>query len=144
MVEKKSSANPLDCYLTYAKNLKATEPIIALCCKTFYVQKFIEAKKQSLASFSPAETKKIQILLRESEEEKKEINFAAEQGQAAVEDFCTRQFVGICKDEQDPKNPITRNHAVQFRNTANFIDLLSVYGELPPDWEEKSKINNLI
>jgi len=137
MASKAISVEIIKPYLTYAQNLKATEPLIALCCKTYYLQKFLEIKKQTGTPNTPEDKAMLNNLLQESEEEKTACGFNKEMAQEAVEEFCTRQFVDISKEEKTAPT-ITRNHAIQFKNTANFINLLSVYGELPPDWVEKS------
>lgn len=143
MTAQKSPIDAFLPYLTYAKNLQAAEPIIALCCKTFYISKVVDYKKKSGTQYTPEETAQMGKLFKESEEEKKTLGLTKEMGQEAVEDFCTRQFVAANLEEKNaPK--ITRGHALQFKNTANFIDLLGVYGELPPDWEQKSTIKSLM
>eukprot|EP00831_Metopus_contortus_P070242 TRINITY_DN635_c0_g1_i3.p1 TRINITY_DN635_c0_g1~~TRINITY_DN635_c0_g1_i3.p1 ORF type:complete len:280 (-),score=55.26 TRINITY_DN635_c0_g1_i3:41-880(-) len=55
-----------------------------------------------------------------------------------VDDFCARTFVALDKDERNAPT-ITKGHAIQFNSMSHFIELLSVYGSLSPEWEEKRK-----
>eukprot|EP00826_Nyctotherus_ovalis_P054039 TRINITY_DN7058_c0_g1_i4.p1 TRINITY_DN7058_c0_g1~~TRINITY_DN7058_c0_g1_i4.p1 ORF type:complete len:322 (-),score=81.54 TRINITY_DN7058_c0_g1_i4:125-1090(-) len=125
-------------YLTYAKDLDDIDPVVALCCRSYYITKYIEAKHQSNKLFTPSESASINELLGMMEEAQKKLGFTKEERKAKVEDFCKKLFDCIVEDGLSAME-VTLQHALQFNTTADLIQLLKLFGDTPHAWEEKRK-----
>eukprot|EP00826_Nyctotherus_ovalis_P042068 TRINITY_DN4293_c0_g1_i20.p1 TRINITY_DN4293_c0_g1~~TRINITY_DN4293_c0_g1_i20.p1 ORF type:complete len:245 (-),score=96.84 TRINITY_DN4293_c0_g1_i20:106-840(-) len=125
-------------YLLLAKESEATDPIVAHACRTFYVDRFMETKKKLGEALTPEEKKDLSELLSIIEAAKKEAGLNKETTREAVENFCGLRFAVLDKEEHKTAK-ITKKHAMLFKNMANYIELLAMYGPLPPKWDEKLK-----
>ena len=125
-------------YLILAKESEATDPIVAHACRTFYVEKYMKAKKNLGMQLTAEEKKEISELLSVIEARKKEAGLTKEIIREAVEYYCGIRFAALDKEEHKALK-ITKNHAKLFKNMVSYIELLTMYGPLPPKWDEKGK-----
>ncbi len=123
-------------YLKYAADLESTEPIVALCCRTFFIQKVIETKQQRGVEFTPTEGKFIAQMLDFVESSKQKLGLGNETRKDKLEDFCSRVFIAVEREEKSAEE-ITKIHAMQFHSTAQLIDLMSLFGRLSPVWSNR-------
>lgn len=126
----------LKIYLKYAEDFDSFEPIISLCCRTFYVKRYIDSKKLLGKPFTPEESKHINSLLNSVETLQKKLGFSNEIRKSKFEEFCTKIFVEIEREELSTKK-LTKLHAIQFNTTANFIDILTIFNPLSKEWENR-------
>lgn len=124
-------------YLKMAKDLEGTEPVIALCCRMYYLEKYLGLKKQANLQMSPEENAELTKVLDAVSKTKKLYPMSKEEIKDMLEDFCGKNFVRMDKEDHTaPK--LTKEHASRFNTTAHFIQLLSTYDAMTPKWEEKS------
>lgn len=124
-------------FLKMANDLEATEPVIALCCRMYYLEKYIGIKKQAKIPMTPEENAELGEVLNLVGETKKLYPMSKEEIKDMLIDFCAKNFVLVDKEDHNaPK--ITKEHAFRFNTAAHFIELLSVYDAMTPKWEEKS------
>lgn len=58
-----------------------------------------------------------------------------------MENFVLSVFAKI--DKEDRTDPtITKNHALSFKRCGDFIQVLSLFGQLEPEWAERAKYCN--
>ena len=58
-----------------------------------------------------------------------------------VENFIMSMFAKIDKEDRtDPQ--ITKNHALSFKRCGDFVQILSLFGEMEPEWRERGKYCN--
>ena len=120
-----------------ATDLDSTEPVIALCCRVYYLDKYIGLKKDAKLQMTPEEKAELTQLLNVVDEAKKIYPMTKEETKDVLEDFCGRNFARMDKEDHSvPK--LTKEHASRFNTTAHFIQLLSSYDGMTPKWEEKS------
>jgi hypothetical protein len=133
-MEKKLAS--LKVFLKMANDLDSTQPVIALCCRVYYLDKYIGLKKQGNLHMTPEENAELSQLLNVVGEAKKIYSMSKEETKDVLEDFCGKNFARIdIEDHNAPK--LTKEHASQFNTTAHFIELLSIYDGMTPKWEEK-------
>ena len=138
-----TKANSLNAFLKLAKDLDSSEPLIALCCRVTYIEKFLAEKKKIGTSPSPAENKDLSELFTTIEAQKKQLNMTREQTKEYLEKFCLKSFADIDQDYNTvPK--VTREHAMRFNKVSHFIELLPSYDAMTPKWEEICKILSII
>ena len=58
--------------------------------------------------------------------------------QVAVENFVLSVFASIDKEERTCET-VGKQHAVAFKRAGDFIQILSLFGALTPEWEERRK-----
>ena len=129
--------NPYKIYLKYAEDLEEAEPVVALCCRIYYTKKFVEAKQKTGQVFTPDEEKYVAQLIRDVEFGQGKLGMSSETRKEKLEEFCTKIFLALEKEELTAEE-LTKIHAVQFNATANFVELLSIFGNLSPQWEDRS------
>ena len=136
------SAKKLESYKVYLKlasDLDSTEPVISLCCRLFYVDRFMALKKQMKEAPTAEEQKELGALLAAVEDSKKNLNMSKEEMKEALEDYCKRNFAAIDKEDRTaPK--IGKEHAKRFIATAYLIELLGFYNAMTPKWDEISML----
>jgi len=134
-MEKKLAS--LKVYLKMATDLDSTEPVIALCCRVYYMEKYLGFKKEAKLNLSPEEKAELTQLANTIGETKKIYTMTKEEIKDVLEDFCGKNFARMDKEDHNvPK--LTKEHASRFNTTAHFIQLLSSYDGMTPKWEEKS------
>jgi len=55
-----------------------------------------------------------------------------------VDNFLLSMFAKIDKEERTAPQ-ITKNHALDFKRCSDFIAILTMFGPLEPEWEERDK-----
>ena len=58
-----------------------------------------------------------------------------------VENFILSIFAKIDKEDRTDEH-ITKNHALSFKRCSDFIQILTMFGELEPEWAERAKYCN--
>lgn len=58
-----------------------------------------------------------------------------------VENFIMSMFAKIDKEDRTDAQ-ITKNHALSFKRCADFIQILSLFGDMEPEWKERVKYCN--
>ena len=112
-------------FIKLADVLNANDPIIAHCCRLFYVQKILTLKKQANLQTTPEEQAELSAIIKKIEDGKKANPITKEEIKAALEKFCEKRFVYMDKvDHTVPK--INKGHAIQFSDTAHYIELLII------------------
>ena len=125
-------------FLKMAEDLDPSEPVIALSCRLYFIEKFLTIKRESGSPLTAEEQGEFNKIYTQIEESKKSLGMTKEEMKEAVEEFCGRAFVGIDKEDRTaPK--ITKDHAKRFVTTSHFIELLSLNGGMTPKWEELSR-----
>ena len=77
-------------------------------------------------------------LLSFIEESQRKLGLASDARKEALEKFCDEIFGSIVEEDLSIEK-ITILHAIQFNTTADIIEVLSSFGPLTPDWEEKRR-----
>ena len=137
MASKRVGVEAYAMYLKFAKDMEDVEPAVALCCKMHYLDKYIETKKQQ--GLNAEDKVFVQQLMKSIEDEKDVLGLNKDERYAMLLNFCQKIFISINQEEEKAEK-VTKLHAMQFHTTANFIELLAVFGPIPPDWEEKSML----
>jgi len=123
-------------YLRYARDLDDIDPVVALCCRSYYLTKYIEAKRKT--KMTAQESANIKDLLNIVENIQKKLELTKEQREKKVEEFCIKLFECIVEDDLSAME-ISENHAIQFNTTADVIELLKVFGSISNEWEDKRR-----
>jgi hypothetical protein len=55
-----------------------------------------------------------------------------------IENFCLSVFAKVDKDERTCET-VTKANALDFKRCSDFIALLSMFGEMDPEWKEREK-----
>ena len=58
-----------------------------------------------------------------------------------VENFVISVFAKIDKEDRTDET-ITKNHALSFKRCSDFIQILTMFGPLEPEWQERAKYCN--
>ena len=114
---------PIKAYFKYSMELKQHLPVIAYYCKLYAVQKGFDLMNE----LKDLETMKAALGQTTKEDH-----------QPQVDNFLLSMFAKIDKEERTAPQ-ITKNHAVDFKRCADFIAILSMFGPVDPEWQEREK-----
>jgi len=121
-------------YLEYAKAIERIEPIVAVYCRLYYVDKFVQMKKSSNMQFDPkTESVHINNLINQIQQAQKASNLTKDQKQIRVSDYCKKMFDKIMVELHKPDFD-ERQIAGQLKTMIDFIEILTIFGPLSPEW----------
>ena len=130
---------PIKPYFKIAMELKEHVPVIAYYAKLYAVQKGLELIKDPTAGDTSAAKTYIIGELQSLEEMKKAIgDVPPEDMKYTVDNFVMSIFAKTDKDERTCET-ITKKNAIEFNRCVHFIQLLTNFGELDPEWVEREK-----
>lgn len=129
--------NPeIDIYLKYAKELENLEPIIALCCKIYFIERYLEGhKKDGKLNLSSEKKQFINPIYKAVENDKKSLGISKDDRQKKFEQYCNNIHLRMIALINTPKND--RKKSVNSLLTMrNFIKILTLFGPLTPQWQK--------
>jgi len=135
-----SILGPVKSYFKYALELKQVYPVIAYYCKLFGVNKGFELMKANAGNPQANEVKTYLMgELKDLETMKSALGGTTkEDHKPEVENFLLTVFAKADKEERsDPQ--VTKNHAISFKKCGDFIEIMSLFGPMEQEWEEKLK-----
>ena len=130
-----SILGPAKAYFKYSFELKAHFPVIAYYCKLFGVTKGFEVMKQNPADPKIGDIKAYLMGELKDLESMKAVlgSTTKEDHKPEVENFLLSVFAKADKEERnDPQ--ITKNHALSFKRCGDFIEILTQFGQMEPEW----------
>ena len=134
-MEKKDDS--LEIFLKLANECENTNPVIAFTCRIYYIEKYLELKKQFKMQSSPEEKEKLNQLLTIVENTKKTLKITNEERKPIVEAFCLKEYHKIIKAESEAEK-LTQDHASCFYVVSSCIELLNTCSSMTPEWIQKS------
>lgn len=136
-----SVLGPVKPFFTYAAELRSV-PIMAYHCKLYAVQKGFSLCKVNPGDQAKLATNYLMQELQDLEVMKKAMgDVNKDDMQVAVENFVISVFARAEKDELTVEN-IGKVQAVAWRRAGHFIDVITVFGPLTPEWEQRRKYAN--
>ena len=131
---------PAKAYFKYSLELKAHFPVIAYYCKLYGVTKGFDVMKQNSGDPKIGDIKAYLMGELKDLESMKAVlgSTTKEDHKPEVENFLLSVFAKADKEERtDPQ--ITRNHALSFKRCGDFIEILTMFGQMEPEWQERAK-----
>jgi vacuolar protein sorting-associated protein VTA1 len=128
-------------YLIYATQMRDSVPIMAYHCKLYAVQKGLNMVKDLKAKQQDTDAAKSQLIgeLTDLETLKKSLGTTDKDEMSAyVNNFILTVFAKTDKEEREVET-ITKKQALDFKRLVDFIQVLTLFGELDVDWETKRK-----
>jgi len=125
-------------YLDYAKGIEEVSPVMALYCKIYYAEKLLESKKQTKSTIMQQnESIYINDMLKQIHKTHEALGLKREQKQQLVEQYCGKSYEKTIGETLQPGFD-KEGCAGRLRTVANFIDVLTVFSPLTPEWIQKS------
>mmetsp|Transcript_18950 Transcript_18950/g.34296 ORF Transcript_18950/g.34296 Transcript_18950/m.34296 type:complete len:310 (+) Transcript_18950:437-1366(+) len=121
---------PLKCFVVRALEMEPHDKQISYYCSLYALQ---QAMRVMEAKPSPEVKKWVHNAFGELEVLKEKIG--ALKGKDYFENFVLRVFAGA--DTEDRRQGSTKETAKKFLVCGQFIEVMNVFDQLPPDWEEK-------
>ncbi len=131
------AVDPFRIYLKYAAELDEIEPVVALCCRTHYIQRLIESKQRARVEFTPVESAFMSQLLGFVEASRQNLGLGNDARRDRLDAFCSRLFLALENEEQTAEK-LTKDLAARLFSTGRLIELLGLFGPLSPMWEDRS------
>lgn len=119
-------------YIQQAKRLEKVEPHVGYCCRLFAMQKAMQVKGKK-----PPEVLQVLNDLMGWLEKNTSLKLDKDEGRARVEAFALQVFSHA--DNTDREGKATRNTALAFHASFVLLDVLTQFGELDSDLEEKQR-----
>lgn len=134
---------PVKAYFKYSFELKQHVPVVAYYCKLYAVNKGFDLMKQNQGNPALGEVKTYLMQeLKDLEVMKGALGGTTkEEHEPQVENFLLSVFAKIDKEDRTDAT-ITKNHALSFKRCADFIQILSLFGAMEPEWQERAKYCN--
>ena len=124
-------------FLKLSDEAKSIEPVVSLVCKMYYAQRFLANKRKSGVTTTPEEQEELTKLFQEIENGKKIYEISKEKTLGLLEQFCAKQYTYLNKEDcAEPK--LFKSHAKRYNSLNFYIELLSFYDGLTPQWIEIS------
>lgn len=120
-------------FLVRGIEMEKANPIVSYYCNLYALQQTI---KQAKATPTPEIQNYARSLFEMVEKRKAEIGDLSN-GKEEFENFVV--FLFCAADNEDRKTGSTKDTAKKFLVLSHFIEVMNVFDELPPDWEEKRK-----
>lgn len=120
---------PVKAYFKYAMELKQHLPVIAYYCKLYGVTKGFDLMKSNAQNPNIAEVKQYLINeLKDLETMKSALGSTSKEDHLPqVENFLLSMFARLDKEERTAPQ-ITKQHAIDFKKCADFIQILTMFG----------------
>ena len=126
---------PVKVYLTYANQMRQSVPVMAYQCKLYYVQKGLDICKSKPGPDSDAAKSALLNELQDLEAMKQAMGeIDKDDMKFHVENFVLSVFAAADKAEREDET-ITKTHAIQFKRSGDFIQILSMFeGVYSDEW----------
>jgi len=135
-----SLLTPVKPYLKYSIELEEADKVMSYFTKLYAVQTGFNLCKaaqgpevQTAKTYLMSELDSLEKMKREALQ-----GTRMEEFQAHVDNFCLSMFARVDKEERTCL-AITKQNAIDFNRAGHFIQVLSVFGALEPEWEERAK-----
>lgn len=134
-----SVIGPVKPYFTYAAQMRNSVPVMAYHCKLYAVQKGLSLTKGVDSEQAAAAKNYLMNELTDLETMKAAMGgITKEDMHVNIENFVLSVFAATDKDERTCET-ITKVQAVAFKRAGDFIQVLTLFGELTPEWENRKK-----
>ena len=117
--------------------IKSIEPVVSLVCKMYYAQRFLANKRKSGVTTTPEEQEELTKLFQEIENGKRIYELSKEKTLGLLEQFCAKLYTNLDKQDRG-EIKLVKDHAKQYNALNFYIELLSFYDGLTPQWIEIS------
>lgn len=123
----------LSIYLSYADDVEKADPVMAVCCRLYYVESYLKQVKQHGGSELSAEDKlRIAEILGKAEQEQSVNSLSNEQKKEKVAQYCTKMHNKIM---QAIKTQHNKMECIDMLTTMrNFVQVLTSFGPLSAEW----------
>lgn len=128
---------PVKPYFKYSLELLKVSPEVAYYCKFFAVTKGLDLVRKDQGDHNDSKAF-LMNELADLEKLKNSIEGSKEDHKYTVENFILSVFAKTDKDERTVEK-ITKQNAMDFKRCADFIALLTLFGELEEEWKEREK-----
>ena len=130
---------PVKPFFMYAAQMRNNVPVMAYHCKFYAVQKGLSLIKDQTGEQADQAKQYLLGELGDLEAMKQAMGDIDKEGMKAnLDNFILSVFAQTDKEERTCET-ITKKNAVDFKRTGDFIQVLSVFDALDPEWEERRK-----
>ena len=126
-------------YLDYANSVEKVNPVMALYCRMFYMQKTLESKRQTKSTIvEKNESTFLSEVLNKIEQTHNALGLKKEQKQQRVEQYCEKVYKKVMSEASSPgcNKPECMD---MLKSTHDLIEVLTIFGPLTPEWMKNRK-----
>lgn len=131
---------PIKPFFKYSMDLNSQFPVVAYYLKFYAVTKGFDLLKAAPQGSNTTDQK----AFLKNELSELETMFTSlpggskEDHRYQVENFVLSVFAKVDKDERTCEK-VTKNNAIDFKRCGDFISMMTIFGELEPEWQERER-----